>query len=179
MQPATGAAAAADDEGHARRGMQLACRGPANVGRFAGGAALAGNVRAEAAHTANCAAAPANLFNSRRVADGVADVFDAIPALVVALFAAGLVGVMVYERSRARLAQAEGADAGAGAGGEGDAGDAASPAAAAAGADADSGANGGRGQRRGGRGAGRGRGGGYGGGAGKGKGRGGSKKASS
>lgn len=163
--------------------MQLACRGPANVGRFAGGAALAGNVRAEAAHTANCAAAPANLFNSRRVADGVADVFDAIPALVVALFAAGLVGVMVYERSRARLAQAEGADAGAG--GEGDAGDAASPAAAspaaaaAAGADADSGANGGRGQRRGGRGAGRGRGGGYGGGAGKGRGRGGSKKASS
>lgn len=37
----------------------------------------------------------------------MAGIFDSIPVIVVTLFAVGLVGIMVYERSRARLAQEE------------------------------------------------------------------------
>ena len=37
----------------------------------------------------------------------MAGIFDSIPAIAVTLFAVGLVGIMVYERSRARAAQQE------------------------------------------------------------------------
>lgn len=117
---------------------------------------------------------PANLFNARRAPDGVAGAFDAIPTVAAVLFAAGLVGVMVYERSRARMAQADeraDADGSAASGVDGSAAAAAAAPEAAAAREAGSGA-----PRRGGKG----RGGGPGGGAGRGKSRGkGGKKASS
>lgn len=51
--------------------------------------------------------AETNLFNDGRGRHSVAGIFDSIPVIVVTLFAVGLVGIMVYERSRARLAQEE------------------------------------------------------------------------
>lgn len=121
---------------------------------------------------------PANLFNARRAPDCVAGAFDAIPTVAVVLFAAGLVGVMVYERSRARMAQAdERADAEGGSAGGVDGSAAAAAAATAEAAPPEAAAHeaGGSAPRRG-----RGRGGGPGGGAGRGRGRGrGGKKASS
>lgn len=119
---------------------------------------------------------PANLFNARRAPDCVAGAFDAIPTVAVVLFAAGLVGVMVYERSRARMAQAdERADADGGSAGGVDGSAAAAAAAEAAPPEAAAHEAGGSAPRRG-----RGRGGGPGGGAGRGRGKGrGGKKASS
>ena len=68
------------------------------------------------------ASAPAetNLFNGARGRHSVAGIFDYISVIAVTLFAVGLVGIMVYERSRARLVQEEAA----GAADAGDAGDA-------------------------------------------------------
>lgn len=81
--------------------------------------------------------AETNLFNDGRGRHSVAGIFDSIPVIVVTLFAVGLVGIMVYERSRARLAQEE---AGGGAAPE----DAPEAAGAAPEADAGGGREGGR-----------------------------------
>ncbi len=45
---------------------------------------------------------PLKLFIHGNEITFMADIFDSIPVITVILFAIGLVGVMVYERSRSR-----------------------------------------------------------------------------
>lgn len=48
-----------------------------------------------------------NLFNHDFLINHMAGIFDSIPIISVILFAIGLVGVMVYERTRSRSREAE------------------------------------------------------------------------